>query len=72
MSPEDRETFRAAFAGIVQGNCEQCGECDDDENDECACDRITEKLLSAMELISEEIADRPMSINQAVSLGLLD
>lgn len=54
MTPEDRESYRATFAGIVQGNCEQCGECDDDENDECACDRLVEKLVSAVERIHED------------------
>ena len=55
MNEDDHETFRAAFAGIVQGNCEQCGECDDDKNDECACDRIVNKLVSAVERILPEM-----------------
>ena len=65
MTPEDREKFRAAFAGIVQGNCERCGECDDDE---CACDRITEKLLSSMELINEEADEAKLAA--AVERGI--
>lgn len=55
MNEDDHETFRAAFAGIVQGNCEQCGECDDDKNDECACDRIVNKLVLAVERILPEM-----------------
>ncbi len=54
MNEDDHETFRAAFAGIVQGNCEQCGECDDDENSECACDRIVNELVAATERIMSE------------------
>ena len=46
--------MRDAFAGIVQGSCENCGNCDEDE---CACDRVTDELLSAVKRLSAERAD---------------
>jgi formate hydrogenlyase subunit 6/NADH:ubiquinone oxidoreductase subunit I len=46
------ERFRASFAGIVQGGCEACGDCDDD----CPCDRIVKDLIGSIRLIQEEDA----------------
>ncbi len=52
----DPEEYRDTFSGIVQGGCEACGDCDDDENGECACDRIVNELIAAVERINEEAA----------------
>lgn len=43
--------MRDTFAGIVQGNCENCGNCDEEE---CACDRVVEELLSAVKRLFAE------------------
>ena len=72
MTNDDKEMFRSTFAGIIQGNCEHSGDCSWNENDECFCDRIVNELVAAVERLSEEIEDRPMSINEAVTVGLLD
>jgi len=55
----DAEEYRSTFSGIVQGNCEGCGDCSDDENGECACDRIVNELIAAIERINEEAAPQP-------------
>jgi hypothetical protein len=52
----DPEEYRSTFGGIVQGGCEECGNCSDDENGECACDRIVNELIAAVERINEEAA----------------
>lgn len=46
--------MRDTFAGIVQGSCENCGNCDEDE---CVCDRVTDELLSAVKRLLAERAD---------------
>ncbi|MEQ1716621.1 MAG: hypothetical protein ABL907_11645 [Hyphomicrobium sp.] len=50
MNEDDRETFRATFAGIIQGRCENCGDCDED----CPCDATVDELVNAVERIIGE------------------
>lgn len=51
------ERYRDSFSGVVQGNCEACGDCDDDREGKCACDHIVDELIGRIVLIDEEEAD---------------
>jgi predicted molibdopterin-dependent oxidoreductase YjgC len=54
FTDDDREMYRQMFAGIVQGSCEECGNCSDD----CPCDSIIDRLVDACERIHDD-PDQP-------------
>lgn len=51
------DRYRDSFAGVVQANCEDCGDCYEDADGRCACDRIVDELIGRIVLIDEEEAD---------------
>ncbi len=49
-------SYRDTFAGIVQGSCEDCGNCQDDRDGNCPCDHIVHEIIAAIIRIDEEAA----------------
>jgi len=54
---ERAERYRDSFAGVIQGACEECGNCAEDSDGKCACDRIVDELIGRIVLIDEEDAE---------------
>lgn len=66
MTESTRESYRATFAGVVQGSCEECGNCDD----ECPCDGIIERLVDSALSIREEDHDALLAENKRMREAL--